>query len=64
MRGCNPLQKWRLGTSLKRETKSSNTALGWWYTREIPALGRLGQENHKFEAKYGYTVNPASKVHI
>jgi hypothetical protein len=29
----------------------------WYFTPAIPALGRLRQENFKFEAKLGYTVN-------
>jgi hypothetical protein len=26
----------------------------WWYTPVIPALGRLRQEDHDFEASLGY----------
>lgn len=41
----------------------------WWYTPEIPTLGRLKQEDEKFEASLGYTYklppekNKMEKIH-
>jgi hypothetical protein len=35
--------------------------LGWWYTSVIPELGRLRQEDHRFEASLGYIARLVSK---
>jgi hypothetical protein len=34
---------------------------GWWYTPVTPVLGRMGQEDYKFESCLGNTVRPSQK---
>jgi hypothetical protein len=36
----------------------------WWYTPIIPALGRLRQEDQKFEGSLGYTERDRVKRYI
>jgi hypothetical protein len=40
----------------------SLTGQAWWLTPEIPALGRLGQEDLKFEASLSLKTNLHSKT--
>jgi hypothetical protein len=34
----------------------------WWLSSIIPALGRLKQEDHEFEASLNYIVRPCFKT--
>jgi hypothetical protein len=34
----------------------------WWYLLIIPALRRLGQENHEFKFREGYVLRPCCKT--
>jgi hypothetical protein len=34
----------------------------WWFTLVIPTLGRLRQENHKFQVSLDYIVRPCLKT--
>ena len=38
----------------KRRVKESNASVGWWSICPIPALRRLRQEDHEFEANLSY----------
>jgi hypothetical protein len=40
--------------------KDNNVSKEWWHTPVIPALGRLRQENHEFEASLGYIPSSRS----
>lgn len=42
--------------SPKRNQQSRLQTLAWWHTPAIPALKRLRQEDHKFEASLGYIM--------
>jgi hypothetical protein len=33
----------------------------WWYMSAIPAIGRLRQKDHKFEASLDYIVRPCHR---
>jgi hypothetical protein len=37
-------------------TKSHQKSQAWWYTPEIPALGKHKEEDQKFKASLGYIV--------
>jgi hypothetical protein len=38
--------------------KEKTWSQAWWCTPVIPALGRLRQEDHKFQTSLGYTMRP------
>jgi hypothetical protein len=37
------------------------TSWAWWYASIISALGKLRQEDHKFETSLGYVERPCLK---
>jgi hypothetical protein len=37
------------------------TCWAWWYMTIIPTVGKLRQEDKKFETSLGYMVRPCSK---
>jgi hypothetical protein len=40
----------------------SNWGQVWWYTSIILAIGKLRQEDCKFEVSLGYKANPVSEM--
>jgi hypothetical protein len=65
--GCLPSILKVLGSSpciAEKQIKSPKFSWVWWCTPVIPILGRLRQEDHKFEDSLGYTVRAYLKKKV